>query len=220
MLRRYSAAGFAASLVTLTMLFVMTQLISPVGGDPVVREMLLQLEFQQRSPPDRESGIRVFELPPRPGARSAPDAPPEVNGRPERPERGEYSDDPDDNERSRVIDWWAEARAAIKDVGDAEFEDWLEAQGSRRYVSIMRGAVPTGGSRATRSAQDTAENRYQNLYGDVEIAISENCVLQMRPRHFDSSDFARNIPPLVVCKPAPGENLPELEDYLNNRPKR
>ncbi len=202
------------------MLFVMTQLISPVGGDPVVREMLLQLELQRSSPPDTESGIRVFELPPRPGILNTPDASSEVNRRPERPTRDEYGDDPDENERSRIIDWWVEARAVIKDVGDAEFEDWLETQGSRKTVSIMRGAMPTGGDRAARSAQDTAGRGYQNMYGDVEIAISENCVLQMRPRHFDSSDFARNIPPLVVCKTGPGKNLSGLQDYLDNRSKR
>jgi hypothetical protein len=220
MLRRYSVASFAASLVTIAILFVMTQLISPVGGDPVVRQMLLKLEFHRSSPRDTESGIRVFELPPKPEIRHAPDKPVDESDRPTRPERAEYNDDSIEAAQDHIIDWWAQARAVIQDLGDAEFEDWLESQGYEKYVSIMQGPMPTSSSPTTPSRQDNAGSGYRNVYGDLEVAISENCVMQMRPRLFDSSDFARNIPPLIVCKSTPRMDLSGLEQYLDKSKKQ
>ena len=210
-LRRYSLAGLAALLVTIAMLFVMMQLISPAGDSPVVSKMLLELEFERRSPPD--TGVRVFELPPAAEIQSAPDGPAERSDLPTRPERGEYDDEFEETERRHVIDWWTEARTVIKDIGEAEFEDWLETQGYKRSVPV--GPRSRSGSEGSSGA---AGSGYRSVYGDVELPVSENCVLQVRPRHFDSSDFARNIPPLIVCKSAPKKmDLSGLEEYLKEK---
>lgn len=185
----------------------------PVGSDPVVRQMLLKLEFHRSSPPDMQSGVRDFELPPKPDIRHAPDQPVDESDRPKRPERGEYDDDSVVATQDHIIDWWAHARAVIQDLEDAEFEDWLQSHGYTEYVSIMQGTMPTSGRSASLSGQTKSGSGYRNVYGDFELLISENCVMQTQPRLFDSSDVARNIPPLIVCKPTPRMDLSGLEQY-------
>ncbi|MEO1246251.1 MAG: hypothetical protein AAFX56_11275 [Pseudomonadota bacterium] len=198
----------------------MTQLILPVGGDPVVREMLLQLESRRSSLPKTESGVRIFELPPKPELRDNPDTPADQSAPPRRPQRAEYSDDPVEATPERIIDWWAQARAVIQDQGDAEFEEWLELQGYKKYVSIMQGPMPGSAGPTKPSGQERPGSDYENVYGDLVVPINENCVMQMRPRSFDSSDFARNIPPRIVCKSDPGIGLSGLEEYLDKSTER
>ena len=193
----------------------MTQLISPIGGDPVVQQMLLRLEFQRRPPPDTPSGIRVFELPPKPENQHASDSSLEED-LPKRPERAEYDDDDTEVTRDHVIDWWAQARAVIQDLGDAEFEEWLESQGYEKWVSVMQGPMPTSANPTTPAERGNVGARYRNVYGELEVPISENCVLQMQSRPFDSSDFARNIPPRIVCKGTAKIDLSGLDEYLDN----
>ncbi|MEM8681960.1 MAG: hypothetical protein AAGF72_00935 [Pseudomonadota bacterium] len=219
-LRRYSAACLAASLVTTAIVFLMTQLILPVGGDPVVRQMLLQLESRRSSLPKAESGIRVFQLPPKPELRETPDTPADQSARPKRPEKPEYNDDPVAATPDRIIDWWAQARTVIQDRGDAEFEEWLESLGYKKYMSIMQGPMPGSGNPTKPSRQGRLGLDYKNVFGDLVVPINENCVMQMRPRSFDSSDFARNIPPLIVCRSTPGIDLSGLEEYLDKSTER
>jgi hypothetical protein len=216
-LQRYLVACLVASLVTIVVLFVMTQLISPIGGDPVVRRLLLQLEFQRRPPPDVPSGIRVFELPPKPETLHASDSSIDEEDLPQRPERAEYDDDNVKATQDHVIDWWAAARAVIQDLGDAEFEEWLESQGYKKWVSVMQGPMPTSGDPTIPTEQGDSGSGYRNVYGDLEVPISESCVMQMQSRPFDSSDFARSIPPRIVCKGTSKMDLSGLEEYLDRR---
>jgi hypothetical protein len=193
----------------------MTQLISPIGGDPDVRRMLLQLEFQRRPPPDVPSGIRVFELPPKPETQRTSDSSTDERGLPERPERVEFGDD--DVAQDHVIDWWAQARAVIQDLGDAEFEEWLESQGYKKWVSVMQGPMPSSGDPMMPTEKGNSGSGYRNVHGDLEVPISESCVMQMQSRPFDSSDFARNIPPRIVCKGTSKMDLSDLDEYLDKR---
>lgn len=213
--RRYLVSCLPASLVTVVILFVMTQLVSPIGGDPVVRQMLLQLEFRRRPPPDPPRGARVFELPTRAEARDAPDSSLDERDLPERPDRGEYDDDAVEATRDHVIDWWAQARAVIQDLGDAEFEEWLESQGYKKWVSVMQGPMPKSNDPIPPPEQGSAGSVYRNVYGDLEIPINENCVMQMQSRPLDSSDFARNIPPRIICKGTSEIDLSGLHEYLD-----
>ena len=199
-LHRYLPACIVASLVTLVILFVMTQLISPIGGDPVVKRMLFQLELQRRQTPAVPSGIKVFELPPKPEDQPVSDRSLDADNRPQRPEPAAYNDDDVEETRGRVINWWAEARAVIQGLGDAEFEEWLESQGFKKWVSVMQGPMPTSGGTAVPAEDGKTRSAYRNIYGDLELPISKNCVMQMQPRPFDSSDFSRNVPPRIVCK--------------------
>lgn len=217
LLRRYSVAGFAASLVTLAILFVMTELTSPIGGDPVVTQMLLELELQRNEPADSGGGVRVFKLPPTLQPQSTPDERVEKPERPKRPEQANVDEDPVEAERSRTIDWWAVAREVIKASGEAEFENWLEQQGYRKYVSIMQGPMPGADRETAPSALESTGSVYTNVYGDVEVPINENCVMQIRPGNFDSSDFAQNIPPQIVCKTSPESRLSGLEEFLDRQ---
>jgi hypothetical protein len=214
-LRRYLVACVTASLVTIAILFVMTQLVAPTGGDPVVRQMLMQLEFQRRPLPDTASGVRIFELPPKPKTRRAADSPPDAKDLPQRPDRGEYDDEDVAATPGHVIDWWAQARAVIQDLGDAEFEEWLESQGNQKWVSVMQGPMPISGEPTTPSEQATVGTAYRNVYGDLEVRVSENCVIQIQSRLFDTSDFAKNIPPRIVCKGTSGMDLSGLHEFLH-----
>jgi hypothetical protein len=189
----------------------MTQLISPIGGDPVVRQMLLQLEFQRRPSPDTPSGIRVFELPPKPETQHASDSSIDEDDRPMRPARAENNDDDIEVTQDHVVDWWAQARAVIQEVGDAELEEWLKSQGYKKWVSVMQGPMPTSGDTTAPSEQGKIGSGYRNMYGDLELPISKNCVLQMQSRPFDSSDFARNIPPRIVCRGTSKTDLSGLD---------
>ena len=216
-LQRYLVACLVASLVTLVVLFVMTLLISPIGGDPDVRRMLLQLEFQRRLPPDVPSGIRVFELPPKPDTQHASDSSIDEKDLSERPELAEYDDDNVEATQDHVIDWWAQARAVIQDLGDAGFEEWLESQGYKKWVSVMQGRMPSSGDPTMPTEQGSYGSGYRNVYGDLEVPISESCVMQMQSRPFDSSDFARNIPPRIVCKGISKMDLSGLDEYLDKR---
>ena len=212
MLRRYILACLAALLVTAAVLLVMTHLILPVGGDPAVTRMLLELEFRRSSPPEVESGIRVFERPPEREVQDTPDKPEAERERSGRPERSEYAaagnEEPIEAAHERSINWWAEARAVIEDL---ENEDYgFAPHGRGKYVSIMQGPMPGSGDPITPSSQDQARSGYTSVYGDLEVAIGENCVMQMRSKPFDYSDFARNIPPLIVCKGAPETDLSRL----------
>jgi hypothetical protein len=107
-------------MATIVVLFVMTQLISPIGGDPVVRRMLLQLEFKRRPPPDTLSEIRVFELPSKPETQLASESFLDEEDLPKRPQRAEYDDDDVEATQGHIIDWWVRARAVIQDLGDAD----------------------------------------------------------------------------------------------------
>lgn len=228
-LQRYLAACLAASLVTLVILFVMTQLVSPIGGDRVVTQMLLQLEIQRRPDPDMPSGIRVFELPQERAIRDTSDSSDDEDDRP-KSTQGESSDDAveateddadgteDDAEGSarNVVDWWAQARAISRDLNDAEFEEWLESQGYKKWVSVMQGHMPNLLGPTTPSEQGEPTSAYRNPYGDLVIPINESCTMQVQSRLFDSSNFARNIPPLIVCRGASGIDLSGLDEYVNS----
>lgn len=223
MLRRHVLAFLAALLVTTALLLVMTQLILPGSDDPVVTRMLIEWESRRSSPPEAESGVRVFERPPERETQDTPDNPEVESGRPGRPERTEYAaesnEDPVEPAQEQSIDWWTEARAVIEDLGDEEYENWLKSHGRRKYVSIMQGPMPGSGDPKTPSSQGRAGAGYTSVYGDLELAIGENCVMQMRSRPFDYSDFAKNIPPLIVCKRAPETDFSGL-DTKRRRPSR
>ena len=223
MLRRYVLACVAALLVTTALLLVMTQLILPGGGDPVVTRMVLEWESRRSSPPEAESGVRVFERLLERETQDTPDKPEVESGLPGRPERAEYAaesnEEPIEAAQQQSTDWWAEVRAVIEDLGDKEYGNWLGSHGRRKYVSIMQGPMPGSGDPKTPSSQGRAGAGYTSVYGDLELAIGENCVMQMRSRPFDYSDFANNIPPLIVCKRAPETDFSGL-DTQRRRPGR
>lgn len=214
-LRRYLVACIVASAVTIIILFAMTQLVAPTGSDPDVEQMLLQLQFQRRPPPDTPSGIRVFELPPKPETRRASDSSLDEERPPKRPEPDEEDDEDVSVTREHVIDWWAEARAVVEDPGDGEFEEWLKSQGYRKWVSVMQGPMPTSGDPTAPSEPGSSGSGYRNVYGELEVPISERCVMQMPSKPFDSSDFATSIPPRIVCRETSRIDLSALDEYLD-----
>ncbi|MEJ2257205.1 MAG: hypothetical protein P8X98_09385, partial [Woeseiaceae bacterium] len=124
-------------------------------------------------------------------------------------------DDDRESSQSHSIDWWAQVRTAVRDADDADLDEWLQSQGYRRWVSVMQGPMPTSGEPTTPSEQASVGTAYRNVYGDLEVRVSENCVIQIQSRLFDTSDFAKNIPPRIVCKGTSGMDLSGLHEFLH-----
>ena len=105
--------------------------------------------------------------------------------------------------------WWAAARSVGEASDEEAFERWLIEQGYEKYVSIMQGPLPITNS-VTAELPITQEDitGYMNTYGDMELKISDNCVIQsLISTRFDTSDFAKNLPMRVVCKPRKKEKF-------------
>ena len=216
--QRYAAAGASAALVTALLLFVMTQLITPIGGDPAVERMLLELEIF-RLPPDAPTGISD----PEPTADAASESPETETALPSRPERAEDDGGIDEPETepeqepkpSSGVDWWSQAQNVARSMGNEELEALLQSPGFEDWVSVMQGPMPSTGDVARAIEEDAVWSFYWNVYGDIEIRVSKDCVLQIQSRPFDYSSFAKNIPPNILCKETPVIDVSGLEDYVN-----
>ncbi len=183
--------------MTVALLFLMTRLILPDEQDRIVARMIQRLELQRADSPPEPPGIQVFKLPP-PGEDKAPVVKPNLTA------ASSVEENP-----VHVIDWWAEARKLTEEFDEEELKRWLLEQGYDRYVSIMQGPLPiTNSVRGTLPPTQEDITGYRNTYGDMELKISENCVLQTQvSARNDASDFARNLPMRVVCKSAPKVKL-------------
>ena len=199
-IRRFASSAVIAFSITVALLFLMTRLILPGEQDRIVTRMIRNIEFQRAVLPPNPAGIQVFELPPP----IEPRLTSEVSNRPQK--QDSLSDESFvDAGPAHVIDWWAEARRLTQESDEEALKRWLLEQGFDRYVSIMQGPLPiTNSVRGTLSPTQEDTTGYLNTYGDMEIKISKNCVLQTQvaARH-DISDFAKNLPMRVVCKSAP-----------------
>jgi hypothetical protein len=200
--RRFLVSALIALPMTVALLFLMTRLILPSGKDPIVVRMIRDIEFLRANDVPLQAQIQVFELPLpveiRPPLLEAV-LPVEDFG--EAPDQ--VSDEsPTEESPAHVIDWWAEARRLTQEAGEEEFKRWMLEQGYERYVSIMQGPLPiTNSVQETLPPSQEDATGYLNSYGDLEIKISENCVMQtLISTRFDMSDFGRKLPMRVTCK--------------------
>jgi len=190
--------------MTVALLFLMTRLILPSGKDPMVTRMIQNIEFLRADDAPLPTQIQVFELPLPVEVQPTPidvDAPTED---PVQSQTQVSNESPDEEGPAHVVDWWAEARKITQEADEEEFKRWMLEQGYTRYVSIMQGPLPiTNSVRGTLPPSQEDATGYLNSYGDLEFKISENCVMQTQvSARFDMSDFGRNLPMRVTCKPA------------------
>ncbi len=202
--KRFASSAVIALPMTVALLFLMTLLILPSDRDPIVTRMIQNIEFKRSAPPPELTGIQVFDLPPPIKRESLPIKPTLTVDGFSRPQDKEIAPNEALTEEApaHVIDWWAEARKITQEADDEAFKRWLLEQGYDRYVSIMQGPLPiTNSVRGTLSPTQGDNTGYRNTYGDLELKISKNCVIQsLISTRFDMSDFAKNLPMRVVCK--------------------
>jgi len=197
--RRFAVSALIALPMTIALLFLMTRLILPGEQDRIITRMIRNIELQRVVEPPLPLQIQVFELPV-PVELEPPTI--EVTLPPEDPVQARNQE----QERpAHVVDWWAEARRLTQESGEEEFKRWMLEQGYDRYVTIMQGPLPIRNSvRGTLPPSQEEATGYLNSYGDLELRISENCVMQsLISTRFDVSDFARSLPMRVTCMPAP-----------------
>lgn len=103
-----------------------------------------------------------------------------------------------DTEGGRV-DWWAELDRQVH--GERDDEAWLLEQGLRPYRSVMQGRSPGRVDQGRRrdAGQTVYGEAWTNAYGEVEVAISENCRLVLPPVT-STLDFDRHRPAWVNCR--------------------
>ncbi len=211
-MRRFASSAVIAFPITVVLLFLMTRLILPGGQDRIVTRMIQNIEYQRDVRPPDPSGIQIFELPPPVEDEPIPvEHDLTVGGSTLSPVPDTSSDDsPVEDSRAHVIDWWAEARKVTQQADEDALKRWLLEQGYDRYVSIMQGPLPiTNSVRASMPPTQEDTTGYLNTYGDMELKISDNCVLQTQvSARLDISDFARKLPMRVVCKSAPKVKFP------------
>lgn len=215
---RYLSACAASLLVTGTIVFLMTRLITPIGGDPVVEELLIELSLPRTLPPVVPREVEIFELPPRP--EQLPEVPQSV-GAPT--DLSQSTDDPDDDEEEvrRFTDWQAVARSVARDLGDEGFGQSSGQTNGRPWTSVMQGSMPQSTTPTPMADEESAapayRTVYRNAFGDVEVKIREDCVMQMHSSPFDQSSFAQALPAKVTCKGSPNTRLRGLEDFVNGK---
>lgn len=214
-LRRYFVACLAASLVTIAMLFVMTQLIAPIGGHPVVKRMIQRLELHHRPPAEASNEVQEFELPPKPRIIHTPDMSIDEGDYLRHPEAGSNKDSNAEVTEDQTIDWWEAVQKYIQGSEDADSQKWMLSHGFKKYLSIMQGPMPSSSGSSNPSEKEEVGSSYRNVYGDLEIKVTDNCVLQVSSNIFDSSDFARHIPPQILCTAPPKIDMSDLELSLN-----
>ena len=197
--------------MTVALLFLMTRLILPGEQDRIVTRMIRNIEFQRTVRLPDPVAIQVFERPRPVKERPAPTA----RKLTAEDSTGTQKQDLPSAESAakespaHVIDWWTEARRLTRESDEEAFKRWLLEQGYERYVSIMQGPLPiTNSVQGTLPDSQEDVTGYRNIYGDMEIKISKNCVMQTQvSARLDISDFTRNLPMRVVCKGAPKATL-------------
>lgn len=201
-IQRFSLASLIALAMTVALLFLMTRLILPFEQDPEVIQAIRSIELQRLERIPEPADIRILErlpdvdteLPPkRPETSAAPVA---------QSTAPDEDDEPDPAERasSGSIDWWAELRRQDEAADEAALRKWRLEQGYDPYVSIMQGALPIMNPFVAEPSPVAPDNGFQNVYGERELQVSDNCFMQIRILNHDYSSFARNIPPYVYCK--------------------
>ena len=212
---RYLFASLFALVLTAALLVLMTRLILPFDDDPVVSETHQRLEFQRLIVPYEEEVLRRSVAPDR------DEIPEIVVGEARRPDatlpagsvvdsNGEHS------EAAEPIDLEATAKTVIENMEGRKYREWLATQANKqKYVSIMQGPIP-GSSQPPQSQPSSSNgNSYRNTYGETEVEVNENCVMQLRSTAFDYSDFATKLPARISCRPpAPEIDLTGLERYV------
>lgn len=210
-MRRFAASVLIALPMTITLLFLMTRLILPSERDPIITRMIQNIEFHRTVRPPEPTGIQAFEPPPRVKVEPAPAVLDSTfdSSNPAETQEVALDENPAKKGPAHVIDWWAEARKIAHESDEEALKRWLLEQGYDRYVTIMQGPLPiTNSVRGTLPQSQEGRTGYLNTYGDLEFKISENCVVQTQvSARLDISDFTRNLPMRVVCKPAPKVKL-------------
>ncbi len=182
----------------------MTRLILPSDEDQIVTRMIQDIELHRSVRLPDPPAIRVYQRPPPiekvPEPEESISTPREIH--PGSAAQTAPEESADTAERARFIDWWAEARKVTQEADEEALQRWLLEQGFDSYVSIMRGELPITNPVETESPL-TQENKtgYLNTYGDMEYAISENCVATTQvAARFDHSDFGKALPMRITCK--------------------
>lgn len=102
-----------------------------------------------------------------------------------------------DSEGGRV-DWWGELDRQVR--SERNDESWLIDRGLRRYRSVMQSGPSRRVEHGSSSSGETRPGEaWTSVYGDVEVAISENCRLVL-PRTTSTLDFERHRPAVVNCR--------------------
>ena len=204
-IKRFSLASLIALAMTVALLFLMTRLILPFEQDPQVVQAIRSIELQRLERIPDPADIRILEKLPT-IKRETPPKRPETSAVPVAPftEPGE-ADEPDIAETAseRKIDWWAELRRPGDEADKAALRTWRLEQGYDPYVSITQGALPITNPFVAEPSPVAPDNGFQNVYGERELQVSDNCFMQIPLLNHDYSSFARNIPPYVYCKSSP-----------------
>jgi len=188
----------------------MTRLILPVEADRIDWRVIQNVELRQTIPVAERHDIKAFELPSKLTKALQPDKEVKgVNDLPPLDDREVATDRDLENERKNyVIDWWAEARKLSEEIGEDSLQRWLVEQGYEPYVSIMQGPLPVTNDKRGPSVPAEGDGiAYKNTYGESEIKINENCVMQGPTTVHDGSDFAQNLPARIICKSPPEKKL-------------
>ena len=212
---RYAVASGFALLLTALLLILMTRLIMPLESDQVVATQPLELEFSPTIIPREEDPMRLFERPDRPDPVEIPEI---YIGEAREPIPLEELQDLDESdadpaEPPSAIDLRARARSIIQDREDEKYQAWLaEQSGQQRYVSIMQGPIPRSDTpRASAEQGGGTGSHYRSVYGETEVTLGDNCVMQLRSTTFDYSDFASKLPAMIRCRaPRPKMDLSGL----------
>lgn len=209
---RFAISMVIALLPTFALLFVMTILINPLSGHLPLAPVSMSIHYQSRAPAVKDD--EVHRMDETTALRdSAPTKP--IDDQPQqlittkRDEKVDATRADSQAPRQRIdrsvrspIDWREEGRRVVQETGEVESaKAWRLAQGYDEYVSIIQGP-PRTAMKIPMSSFSNEEDKlfgYNNVYGELEVKISDNCVAQSNERH-DGLDFTGVLPATIFCK--------------------
>jgi hypothetical protein len=110
-----------------------------------------------------------------------------------------------DDTKEGGVDWWAQLERIASEESTETLARWRIDQGLDKYVTSMQGPPPSVDLPEPRGSGPTL-TAYRNAFGDVEVEISEGCVLQF-VRSYGTTDLERNLPALIRCSRNPGSTF-------------
>jgi hypothetical protein len=213
----YLLAYSAATLITGALLVAMSALIRPADYAPAGDDLLLRLEYRDATPV-ANSKVEPVSVPP---AADFPEEPVASDATQREPLPGIGEADPPDAsmspQQASPVDVRTVARDMLDRLSDEEFAALMSPGAAGEFVPRSRNGAWT--TRPSLPEQDPTPGNeiYVNVYGDTELVISENCILQMRPRHSSATEFDRYIPPSVACNVQTMMDLSGLDERVGGR---
>lgn len=208
---RYSLSLVMAALPTVALLYLMTRLIVPEEGDPIVSEMIGAFELRQ-IPRMVDTAVRrrereleeLREFRPLKRSDFVPDESQETgefNG--EAPDESQQATDSTDNaDQQSGVDWWLQIQNYIDEMSEEDLRQWRLSNGYDNYVSVMQGSIPSSPyPEAPRVTADPIGTSYSGSSGKTEIRISENCIVEVDNSALAGIDPGMRIPNRADCKP-------------------